>query len=593
MKNYTIALMGNPNVGKSTLFNKLTGKRQHTGNWAGKTVEIAKAVYKTNKACYHIIDLPGIYSLDFKSPEEKIAKDFLLSEQFDAVLILTDATDLKRNFLLTLQVLKICPKSILCINMMDEAKRRGIEINTKGLSKELGIPVITCSARKNIDNVKEAIEHIENLEDKALLLPKKEEICEKYITYHKEPITKTEKHLDKLLCGKYTAVPVMVLFLALILWITISGANYPSLFLAKQLTTFGEKLGELLLSLSLPYQIYGILIDGAYSVAAQVVSVMLPPMAIFFPLFSLLEESGFLPRIALNLDKPFKKAGSSGKQALTMCMGLGCNAVGVTGCRIIPSDKQRLTAIITNSFMPCNGRFPTIILLISIMLGHLTSSLLSAALLTVFIILAVIITFFITKLLNRWLTGDDISVTIELTSYKKPQIIKILTESFIHKTLHILGRALIVSAPAGMILWLLGNININSTSPLVFLSDFLEPIGSFLCMDGTILLAFMLGIPANEIVLPIAVMIYTASNNISAVSIEEISNILITEGWSFFTALSVCLFSLFHWPCATTLLTIKKESKSIKYTLLSMVIPTAIGTVMCICVNLIRFLFTF
>lgn len=591
MKSYTVALIGNPNVGKSTLFNKLTGKKQHTGNWAGKTVEIAKSVYKTKEACYHIVDLPGIYSLDFKSPEEKIAKDFLLSKQFDAVIILTDATDLKRNFHLTLQVLKICPKSILCINMMDEAKRRGITIDTAGLSKALSVPVITCSARKNIDSVKEALTHIDELSEKNIILPKKEELIQNYVTYSIDRVAKKERLIDSILCGKYTAVPIMVLFLAVILWITIVGANYPSELLAELLSIIGEKLGGLLLSLNPPMWLYGILIDGAYSVTAQVVSVMLPPMAIFFPLFSLLEESGFLPRIALNLDTPFKKAGSSGKQALTMCMGLGCNAVGVTGCRIIPSDKQQLIAILTNSFMPCNGRFPTIILLIGIMLGHFTTSLLSAVLLTLFILLAVIVTLLITKVLSRILTGENISVIIELPSYKKPPIIKILTESLIHKALHILGRALIVSAPAGIVLWLLGNIHINSSSILILMSEFLEPIGSLLAMDGVILLAFILGIPANEIVLPIAVMIYTASSNMSAVSTEEIKSILLTGGWDFFTALSVALFSLFHWPCATTLLTIKKESNSLKYTLLSLIIPTAIGFILCSCVNLCKLLF--
>ncbi|MEE0946055.1 MAG: ferrous iron transporter B [Acutalibacteraceae bacterium] len=591
MKHYTVALVGNPNVGKSTLFNKLTGKNQHTGNWEGKTVEVAKGTYKTKTACYHIVDLPGIYSLDFKSPEEKIAKDFLLSGKFDCVLILSDATLLHKNFLLTLQVLKACPNCVLCINMMDQAQRKGIIIDHKGLEKELNVPVIPLSVRKNINGIKAVLENIESLNTVSMKLPERQMLT-KYITYSKKDADKTDRILDKIMCGKYTSVPVMLLFLSLVLWLTIVGANYPSALLSKLFSFLGNKLSDFLTLLYCPHWLYGIIIDGAYSVVAQVISVMLPPMMIFFPLFSILEESGMLPRIAFNLNEPFKKAGTSGKQALTMCMGLGCNAVGVVGCRIIPSKKQRLIAIITNSFMPCNGRFPTLILLISIILGNFTSSFLNTVLLSAFILLAILITFAVTKILSKSITGETIDITIELPSYKNPPFLKIIYEALINKTLNILLRAIKVSAPVGILLWSLNNLHIGSSTLLLQISAWLEPIGRFLAMDGVILLAFILGIPANEIVLPIAIMIYTSLSNITAVSSQEIQNVLLSEGHNLFTALSMSLFSVFHWPCATTLITIKKETHSLKYTLLSFFIPCGIGTAFCCVVRVIQLIFS-
>ena len=272
--------------------------------------------------------------------------------------------------------------------------------------------------------------------EKTNFFIKKAEIINRFIFYGKKDISSTDKKIDKIVCGKYTAIPVMLIFLIFILWLTIRGANVPSYYLSVFLNFIGDKLNELFIFLKANEFLRGILIDGAYGVLAQVVSVMLPPMAIFFPLFALLEESGFLPRIALNADKPFKNAGSSGKQALTMCMGLGCNAVGVTGCRIIPSKKQRLIATVTNSFIPCNGRFPTLILLIGMMLCR-TSSLLNALILSLCIVLSVFITFIVTKFLSKIITGDNLTLSIEQPSYKKPQILKTLADSFIHKTLHI------------------------------------------------------------------------------------------------------------------------------------------------------------
>ena len=590
MNHFTVALIGNPNVGKTTLFNKLTHKRHHTGNWAGKTVDIAKGSFKHNDSVFHIIDLPGIYSLNFKSPEEKIAKDFLLSKKFDMVLIVCDATDMRRSLHLALQVIKISENCILCINMEDEAYRKGISIDTKGLEEVLEIPVFSCSARKNIDIVKQNLSNYNNAIKTKEKTFSKEELLNNFVIYRDNDINKTDKKIDKIVCGKYTSVPVMLIFLSLIIWLTVYGANIPSKYIADLLGTLGEKIEYILIFLNTHHLVRNILIDGAYNVLCEVVSVMFVPMALFFPLFSILEESGLLPRIAINSDKPFRKAGSNGKQALTMCMGLGCNAVGVTGCKIMPTKKQRKAAILTNSFIPCNGRFPTLILLISIMLGEYSNSFSVSLLLTFLIVFSVVVTFIATLILNKVTYGETSSCKIELPHYKRPPVLKILCDSFFHKTLKILGRAILVSAPAGILLWILRNVTIGGSTLLILFADFLDPIGKLLSMDGAILLAFILGFPANEIVLPIAASIYISLN--SSLSSSELQEILINSGWSFYTALSVSVFTLFHWPCATTLLTIKKETNSLKDTLLSIFLPLLIGTLLCLIINLIRIVLT-
>ncbi len=580
-----IVLMGNPNVGKSTIFNKLTHKKQHTGNWAGKTVEVAKGYFKSGSKTYEIVDLPGIYSLDFKSPEEKIAKDYLLNETYDKVIVICDATDLYRNLRLFYEVSRISENVILCINMLDEAKRRGIEINLVGIEKELNITVIGCSAKKDVKIVKEVIQR--DIIAKNPTHCERHTIINKYVFYKNADIKAKDRKIDRLLCGKYTSLPIMIIFLLIILWITISGANYPSMLLSKMFSVLGNYFNAFLTHINTPHFLKGIIYDGAYMVLSEVVSVMLPPMAIFFPIFSLLEESGILPRIAYNLNKPLSKAGSSGKQALTMCMGLGCNAVGVTGCRIIPEENARIISSVTNSFIPCNGRFPTLILLISIMFKN-ASSIIKAAILTFFIILSVVLTIAETNFLSFFMGNSEQETEIELPPYRKPDILITLLDSFINKTLRILLRAIYVAIPAGALLWIGANTFINGNSLLSICADFLDPFARLLAMDGVILLAFILGSTANEIVLPIVLMVYMGSSTLKSADNSFFIDIFINNGWDFFTALSVSLFSLFHWPCTTTLLTIKKETGKMKYCILAILLPALTGILLCLIINAIK-----
>ena len=384
----------------------------------------------------------------------------------------------------------------------------------------------------------------------------------------------------------------MLILLAIVFWITIKGANYPSELLSSALFFIEYKLDVLFAIIGIPQIITDALLHGVYRVLAWVVSVMLPPMAIFFPFFTLLEDSGYLPRIAYNLDKPFKCSGACGKQALTMCMGFGCNAAGVVGCRIIDSPRERLLAIVTNSFVPCNGRFPTLIALITMFFvgsGGFISSINSALILTLAILCGILMTFAATKLLSiTFMRGELSSFTLELPPYRRPQIGKVIVRSVFDRTLFVLGRSIAFAAPAGLVIWLLANLEIGEISLLSHFASFLDPLGRIMGLDGVILLAFILGLPANEIVIPIIIMAYLSSGTLIDISdLGELKALFIMNGWTFKTAVSMMIFTLFHWPCATTLMTVKKETGNIGYTALSAVLPTFFGMLFCIIFNLI------
>ena len=594
--NKKIALIGNPNVGKSTIFNTLTGKNEHTGNWPGKTVGNAIGKYKYNNIEHIIYDLPGTYSLISNSKEEEIARDFICSDYYDIALIVCDATCLERNLNLVLQTINITNNVIVCINLMDEAKKKKIDIDLNELSNILNVPVIGTSARSNIGikNLLDCIESFNKKENNEIKTKSIEKInkeasfiASKVVTYNDKDYNSKTRKIDKILTNKYTGIPIMILGLLVIFWLTITGANYPSNFLYNIFDKFGNILFNIFNNLNINKTITDIIINGIYKTTTWVIAVMLPPMAIFFPLFTILEDYGILPRIAFNMDKFFNKCNSFGKQALTMCMGFGCNAAGVTGTRIIDSKRERLIAIITNSFVPCNGRFPTIIAIITMfIIGFKYStynSILSAFILTLVILFGIFITFIVSKILSKTiLKGLPSSFTLELPPYRKPQFIKVIIRSIYEKTLKILFRAVIVAAPAGLIIWIFSHVHINEISILQYLINFLDPFARKLGMDGVILMAFILGFPANEIVIPIMLMGYLGTSVMSDYNnLIELKSILINNGWTIKTAICTIIFSLIHFPCSTTCLTIKKETNSIKWMLISFVIPLLIGILLC------------
>ena len=604
--NRRIALVGNPNVGKSTIFNALTGLRQKTANWAGVTVSSASGAFSLKGIRFTADDLPGIYSLNVRSAEEAVTREALLTEPYDYLLFICDATCIERGLALLAQAAELIGREcffqseaalsfpagsafLLCVNLCDEAERKGISIDFSGLEEELGIPVIPASARKK-HGLDLLLARLSQLEDASGSSAEKApkffipgELAARRVRYSNQNYRKQEERLDRFLTGRITGGLTMLLLLTAVFWLTMTGANYPSALLYDWLFSFEEILSRAAETLHAPWWLSGVLIDGVYRVTAWIVSVMLPPMAIFFPLFTLLEDSGYLPRVAFNMDSAFKKCRACGKQCLTMAMGLGCNAAGVTGCRIIDSPRERLIAILTNSLVPCNGRFPLLTAMISLFMARRAGSLFSALLLTGFILLSFGMSFFASWLLSHTvLKGVPSFFTLELPPYRRPQAGKVLVRSLLDRTLFVLGRAVTAAAPAGLLIWLLANITIGGTSLLSLLAGFLDPAGRLLGLDGVILMAFLLGFPANEIVLPIILMAYLETGTL--VSMEDsasLYNLLTAHGWTVKTAVCMAVFSLFHWPCATTCLTIKKETGSLKWTAVSILLPAAAGCILC------------
>ena len=670
---FMIALAGNPNTGKSTVFNYLTGLKQHTGNWPGKTVCTARGDFSHKDINYSLIDLPGTYSLFPLSQEEIVARDFICFGNPDAVIVVCDSTCIERNLNLLFQVMELTDNVILCLNLLDEAKKKGIEINKSKLEEMLGIPVVLTAARSGygMDELKETLntvvhgnykfnnkpvyyddeiesmvnsikdelyeiipsvnprwlglrlidgdesiltslnDYTENdiLDDLNTIKSKLPDIFDKskirshlskttydyaksisdqVVTVTNSKAFDRDEKIDRVVSSKIFGIPLMLLLLCGVLWLTIQGANYPSEIISNVLFAVEPKIYDLLNSMSFPIWLNEMITYGMYRTLAWVVSVMLPPMAIFFPLFTLLEDLGYLPRVAFNLDHLFKKACCHGKQCLTMCMGFGCNAAGVIGCRIIDSPRERLIAILTNNFVPCNGRFPTLIAISTIFFSSaigssFLSSTITALSITVLIIIGVLTTLLVSYILSKTLLkGVPSTFTLELPPYRPPQIGRVIYTSIIDRTLFVLRRSIAVAIPAGIITWIFANIYIGDISLLTYVANFLDPLGKLIGLDGFILLAFILGFPANEIVVPILIMSYMATGKM--IEFDELSalgELLKNNGWTYLTALNMMLFSLLHWPCATTLLTIKKETSSLKWTALGFIIPTVIAFIVC------------
>lgn len=607
-----IALAGNPNVGKSTVFNALTHLHQHTGNWTGKTITCANGIVRWNGKTFCLVDLPGTYALHSHVAEEDAAREFLQSNTADCIIIVVDATCLERNLIFTLQILSMTQRAVLCLNLMDEARKKSISIDVPALEKRLGIPVVPCTAAtgKGLDHLMETVETlVENNSIKTTdqknvtefpplssFVHAAEQIAVETVTVDAR-IPDRDRKIDAILTSRRYGIPIMLALIALVFFLTITGANVPSEWLSYLLFACAQPLNDLITWLGGPEWLRAMLIDGGWNVLASVVSVMLPPMAIFFPLFTCLEDIGYLPRIAFNLDHVFCKARTCGKQVLTLCMGLGCNAAGVVGCRIIDSERDRMIAILTNTMVPCNGRFPAIISLITLFIVGTTQSsaktfLLAAISLTCVVIVGVFMTLVASWLLSKTiLKGMPSAFFLELPPYRRPQVGKIIVRSLRDRTMFVLLRAVCVAAPAGLLIWCIGNIQVGSDTLLTIFAGALDPFARWIGLDGMILLAFILGFPANEIVIPLVLMGYLSSGTLVEINqLSDLAALLAQNGWTSVTAVCFILFSLFHWPCSTTCLTIRKETGSTKWMLIGMILPTLFGVTLCFIVHSISVL---
>jgi len=605
--NRVVALAGNPNVGKSTIFNALTHLRQHTGNWPGKTVSNARGRFCFRELEYELVDLPGCYSLFARSAEEEVARDFLCSAAPDAAIVVCDATCLERNLNLVLQVMEAVPRTVVAVNLMDEAEKKGIQVDLGLLQRRLGVPVVGTTARdeKGLSALLAALDGTFAAPKRTVSAPdyiaaaddgraeqfvrRAEELCREAVRVP-EDAHRRDRALDRLFTSRLTGFPIMLLLLLGIFWLTIEGANLPSAWLSGLFARLGTALEAALTAARVPAAVTDALVNGVYRVTSWVVAVMLPPMAIFFPLFTLLEDFGYLPRVAFNLDRCFRGCRACGKQALTMMMGFGCNAAAVTGCRIIDSPRERLIAVLTNSFVPCNGRWPTLITLITLFLAGTGAwaGIKGAALLAGVILLGVGMTLLCSRFLSGTiLRGAPSSFTLELPPYRVPQVGRVIVRSVLDRTIRVLGRAAAAAAPAGLILWILSHITVGEAPLLLRLTALLDPPGRAMGLDGAILTAFLLALPANEIALPILLMTYTSGTVLSQVQTPALLRVLTVNGWTWKTAVCALLFTLMHWPCATTLLTVKKETGSWRWSALAFLLPTACGAAACLLTNLV------
>jgi ferrous iron transport protein B len=677
-KRLVVAMAGNPNVGKSAIFNALTGGRQHVGNWPGKTIERAEGVFYAGDSEIRLVDLPGTYSLAAQSPEEVIARDYILSEEPNVVVNIVDATSLERNLNLTLQILELTDRVVVALNLMDEVERQGWEIDAQALEADLGVPVIPTVATEaeglpelvaalvdvasgtrptepaSVDYGVTVNGHVDDLQadlealgmaDPARatggrrrwlalrLLEDDPEIVQAFkvgdlsacclgagaaspspealqsvlrkaarlrestrpdarveivrrryefahdlvqpVMHRVRPASESRtEQVDRFVTHRVWSWPMMLGILIIVLWITIEGANVFSAMLDSVVVWLAGWSRQLLLALDAPWWVTGSLVDGLIVGTGTVVAVMLPPMVIFFTAFNLLEDIGFLPRVAFNLDRLMRVVGSQGKHTLVAMMSFGCNVTGVLSCRIIENAKDRVVAVVTSPLILCNGRFGAGLALIILFFGD------RALLVTlVYLTISVGAMLLATWLLNRFLFRQEPGgFVMELPPYRRPKWDQVVRRTLIHQVGHTMGRAVMIAAPATLIIWLLGNLPPNAAfeqTPLGWLVRALAPLGVPFGLSGEMLTALLFTLPAKEIVVPSLAMTYGLQTTLA--DSQAVLDYLV-QSWTPLLAFSFLMFYMLYLPCLVTVWATWKETRSPKWTALSMLLPLAIAS---------------
>jgi ferrous iron transport protein B len=665
-KRFVVGLAGNPNVGKSAIFNTLTGGRQHVGNWPGKTIERAEGDFRHGEWQIHLVDLPGTYSLAAQSPEEIVARDYILSDEPDVIVDIVDATCLERNLNLTLQSLELTGKVVVALNLMDEVRRQGWEIDTEALEEALGVPVIPTVAVEG-EGLPELVEevvavakgqlrtepvsvdygvtiegYIQDLEadldslgidgqsrwlalrlleddpeivqafqkgdlahfclreDAAPASPEAlravlrraarlreathpdariEIVRRRYelahevthrVARHLRPMeTSLTERMDRIITHRIWSCPIMLAILVGVLWITIQGANIPSSWLGSAFAWLAEVTRDLLLSINAPWWVVGSLVDGLIVGTGTVIAVMLPPMIIFFTAFNLLEDIGFIPRVAFNLDRLMRAVGSQGKHTLVAMMSFGCNVTGVLSSRIIEGPKDRIVAIVTAPLVLCNGRFGAGLALIILFFGNRA---LQMTLIYLFISVGAMLlaTWILNRLLFRREPGGFV---MELPPFRTPKWGQVIWRTLVHQVGHTMGRAIMIAAPATLLIWLLGNLPPGAAFEQTAIGQLvrvLAPLGQALGLTGEMLVALLFTLPAKEIVVSSLAMTYGLQSTLA--DSQAVLDYL-AQTWTTLVAFSFLTFYMLYLPCLVTVWAIWKETRSLKWTIVSLLLP--------------------